>query len=229
MSRRQGAVAGWMPPLRQLADATGDSDAYRATFSAQAMRTPEVAAEVARRLLTANQIDGAGEVLRAAAPAPSKAGSRSADPSFTWETVWIEYLSRSGQEEAAQAARWVSFERTLATERLKAFTRGLADFDDVEAEERAFQHAASYPDLRRALQFLIDWPALSEAAALIQARGVTSSAVLEPHAEAWAERLRARQPKAAGVLLRIASQAAFRRRDREAGERLTQEAEALAP
>jgi hypothetical protein len=147
---------------------------------------------------------------------------------FAWETVWIDYLVRSGQNEAAQAARWSSFMRTLAPERLRAFTRELADFDDVDAEQRAFQHAAAYPDFGRALKFLMDWPALPEAAALIVSRGPEAGTSLEPHAEAWAERLRARQPKAAGFLLQLAAKAAYRRKDRQAGERLKLEAEALA-
>jgi hypothetical protein len=110
---------------------------------------------------------------------------------------------------------------------LKAFTRTLSDFDDVEAEERAFQHAATYPDLRRAIRFLMDWPALPQAAALIEARAGGLGALLGPDAEAWAERLRARQPKSASILMRVAATAAFRRKDRETGERLMQEAEAL--
>jgi len=229
MIRRDGAVAGWMPPLRQLADAAGDVDAYRATFSAQAMRTPEVAAEVARRLLDHDQVEDAGRVLEAAASErPGSLRERSGAPDFAWETVWIVYLERSGQQEAAQAARWSSFERTLSPERLKAFTRGLADFDDVEAEGRAFQHAVIHPDLRQALRFLMDWPALPEAAALIRARAADSGALLQHDAEAWAERLRARQPEAARLLLEIAAEAAFHRRDREAGERLREEAEGLA-
>lgn len=231
MAGRDGAVAGWMPPLRQLADAAGDFDAYRATFSAQALRTPEVAAELARRLLDSDRVEDAGRVLQLAAPGgigSPGGGSQSAEVDFGWESVWIDYLDRAGQDEAAQAARWTSFERTLSAERLRAFTRRLADFDDVEAEGRAFAHAASHRDLPRALRLLMDWPALPEAAALIQARAAASGAALEPHAEAWAERLRARQPTAAGVLLQIAAQAAFRRRDRAAGEQLTQEALALA-
>jgi hypothetical protein len=170
-------------------------------------------------------------VLQAAAPYSPRSprvGTPSGDIDFGWETVWIDYLVRSGQNEVAQAARWSSFLRTLAPERLRAFTRELADFDDVEAEQRAFQHAAAHPDLGRAIQFLMDWPALPEAAALILSRGVESRGSLEPHAEAWAERLRARQPKAASFLLQFAAKAAYRRKDSEAGERLTREAEALA-
>jgi hypothetical protein len=229
MSQRDRAVAAWMPPLRLLADAAGDVDAYRATYSTEALLTPAVAAEVAQRMLTDDRINEAGRLLdatRRAAPGPPCAGAQVFD--VGWETVWIEYLERSGQTEAAQAARWSSFERTLAPERLRAFTRRLADFDDVEAEERAFRHAAAHADIRRALQFLMDWPVLPEAAALVQARAAASGAALEPDAEAWADRLRARQPKAAAVLLQIAAKAALRRRDNAAAERLSQEAEALA-
>jgi hypothetical protein len=177
--------------------------------------------EVARRLLAAGRVEEAGSLLRAAAEV-GRGG-----PDFGWESAWIDYLDASGEAEAAQAARWSSFERTLAAERLRAFTRRLADFDDVEAEERAFAYAAAHRDLQRALRFLMEWPALPEAAALVQARAGASAAAIEPHAEGWAERLRARQPRAAAVLLRIAAQAAYRRRDRAAGERLTQEAEGL--
>jgi hypothetical protein len=229
MSRRDGAVAGWAPPLRQLADAAGDFDAYRATFTAAALRTPEVAAELGRRLLASDRVGEAGRILQAVAPGGTgRSGGGLSDVDFAWESVWIDYLDRSGRNEAAQAARWTSFERTLSAERLKGFTRRLADFDDVEAEGRAFQHAAAHRDLPRALQFLMDWPALPEAAALIQARGPAAGALLEPYAEAWAERLRLRQPNAAAALLRIAAQGAFRRRDRATGDRLTEEAEALA-
>jgi hypothetical protein len=227
LSRRKGAVAEWMPPLRQLADAVGDPAAYRATFSAQAQRTPEVAAEVARRLLASDQIEEAGHVLRTADPDAPGSPRAVADATFNWETVWIDYLAMSGQEEAAQAARWSSFERTLAAERLRAFTRGLTDFADVEAEERAIRHVVAHRDLRRALQFLMDWPALPAAAELIQERAAASGALLEAHAETWAERLRARQPKAASILFQIAADAAFRRRDRDAGERLSHEARLL--
>jgi hypothetical protein len=231
MSRRENPVAGWMPPLRLLADAAEDVDAYRATFPVRTLGTPAIAAEVARRLLAADRIEEAGEALQAAAPnSPQspRAATPSGDMVFAWETVWIDYLVQSGQNEAAQTARWSSFMRTLAPERLRAFTRELADFDDVEAEQRAFQHVAAHPNLGRAVQFLMDWPALPVAAALIVSRGGESGTSLEPHAEAWAERLRARQPKAASLLLLMAAKAAYRREDRDTGERLTREAETLA-
>lgn len=221
LSARPGAVPGWMTLIRLLADAAGDVDAFASTFTAQALRTPAAAAQVAARLLAADRAEEAGRLLEATAPA------RTAEPDFDWESAWIDWLDRAGRGEEAQATRWASFERTLSAERARAFTRRLADFDDVEAEGRAFEHALRHPDARRALQLLMDWPALPEAARLIQARAdeLTPPPDL---AELWAARLKPRHPAAAKALLRQAAAAAFARRDRAAGERLTQEADAIA-
>jgi len=173
----------------------------------------------------------AGELLeaaRSAAPKFKLLGGRGepAEPDFDWETAWIEYLERSGKREAAQAARWASFERTLSASRAKDFTRRLSDFEDVEAEGRAFELAAAHADVQRGLSFLMDWPALPEAARLIQARG-DEIKVGADLAELWAGRLRARQPAAAHTLLRKAAAAAFRRRDFATCDRLTLEADAM--
>jgi hypothetical protein len=135
-------------------------------------------------------------------------------------------LERTGRGDEAQAARWGSFERTLSTTRLRAFTRLLADFEDVEAEGRAFAQAADHPDVQRALQFLMDWPALGEAARLIEARAA-ELAVSDEDAELWAMKLQGRYPAAAHTLLRRTAAAAFRRRDFAACDRLTAEADAI--
>lgn len=220
ISARGDAVVGWMPIIRQMADAAGQVDAYRSTFTEAALKTPAVAAEVARRLLAAGRLEEARAVLEAGDPCEP--------PDFSWETVWIDYLEQAGRLEEAQQARWSSFERTLSGERAKAFTRRLADFEDVEAESRAFAYAADHPDLEGALRFLIEWPALPEAARMIQAR--SDEIELAPAlAELWADQLRNRQPQAAHTLLRKAAAAAFRRRDFATCDRLTREADALTP
>ena len=96
----------------------------------------------------------------------------------------------------------------------------------MEAEERAFAYAAKHLDFQRGLQFLMEWPALLEAAQMIEARPaeVQVSADL---AEAWAAKLRARHPKAAHLLLRKAAAAAFHRREFSACDRLTAEADEI--
>lgn len=228
---RQGSLPGWADLVRLLADAVGDVDAFRSTYSENALRAPSAAAEVARRLLAADRIEEAGRLLddaRAAAPKLRILGRQgdADEPDFDWETVWLDYLERSGRAEAAQVARWSSFERTLSAERARAFTRRLTDFQDVEAEGRAFEYAASHPDFQRGLAFLMDWPALPEAARMIEARGDEVKVGAE-QAELWAGRLRARQPAAAHTLLRKAAAAAFRRRDFATCDRLTLAADAL--
>lgn len=227
-----GGNPAWLILARQAADAADDVEAFQATFTAATLRTPAIAAQAAQRLLSANRIEDAGRLLRAASPPLSTARSPSGRPAmpveidFEWESAWIDYLDRSGQGDAAQVARWASFERTLSTDRAREFTRRLADFADVEAEGRAFDHAVSYPDVQRALQFLMAWPALPEAAKLIESRLGEITVACEL-AESWAATLRARRPAAAHALLRNAAAAAFRRREFKTAERLTQDADTI--
>ncbi len=236
MAGQAAAKPGWIPLIRLLADASGEVDAYRATFTAVALRHPAVAAGVARRMLAAERIEEAGRLLQAATPGAvekvradkGRAARVEAEPRDPeWETAWIDYLERSGQADAAQAERWSAFERTLSAELARAFTRRLTDFEDVEAEARAFAYAAGHPDFQRGLRFLMDWPALGDAARMIQARA-DDLRISAADAELWASRLRGRYPDAAVLLLRKAAADALRRRDHAACDRLTHEAEALA-
>ncbi len=214
-----------MRACRQLADAAGEVDAFRATYKPEALKTPEVAAEVGARLLTAGRLEEARAVLEEGRP--DETSRTSAAAQFVWEDVWIEYLEASGQSEAAQVARWASFERTLSADRARAFVTRLSGFADVEAEERAFALAREFSDFAVALSFLMAWPALREAAELIEVRA--DEAILPPEtAELWAGRLRPRYSVAAHTLLRKAAAAAFRRREFATCDRLTAEAEAIA-
>lgn len=223
MSERR-ASPGWITLVRQAADAAGDVDAFRATYPAGAAATPSISAEIGSRLLAAGRIAEAGEVLRAAAP--SVGGRKPVALDLSWEAAWIDYLDAAGEHEAAQTARWASFERTLSADQARAFISRLPDFDDVEAEGRAFQVAASHVDFAGGLAFLMAWPALPEAANMIETR--RAEIKLEPEqAELWASRLRRRFPRAAHLLLRTAAAAAFRRRDYRTCDRLTAEAETI--
>ena len=226
MSQRSGVAPGWMALIRQLADAAGDVGAFRATYADAAVRTPAVAAELARRYLAATRTAEAGEVLRGAAPQGQALRGKASEPDFGWETVWIDYLDQAGDQEAAQAVRWASFERTLLTERARAFIGRLGDFDDVEAEARAFDIAAGHADVANGLRFLMDWPALSSASRMIETRSADID-VGPDAAELWAGKLRRRYPKAAHLLLRKAAADAFRRRDFKTCDRLTAEADTI--
>jgi hypothetical protein len=224
---RQASGQGWLTAVRALAQAAGDLDALRVTFSLQALANPAVAAALARHFLAADRTAEAGEILRAAAPQPTGPRGRLPAPDFDWESAWIDYLDQAGQTEDAQAVRWASFERTLDVDRARGFTSRLADFDDVEAEGRAFAHAAAHPDAERGLAFLMTWPALAEAARMIEAR--PDDIEVDPaNGELWAAQLRRRFPAAAHRLLRKAAADAFRRRELKLCDRLTEEADTIA-
>ena len=227
MSERRGAAPGWITLVRQMADAAENVDAYAATYEAAATEAPHFAVELARRYLAAGRVEDAGAVLAGAAPKPDRRG-RLAAPDGDWEALWIEFLEASGRGEDAQAVRWASFERTLSADRARDFISRLADFDDVEAETRAFERAASFPDFEKGLGFLMGWPALADAARMVERR-IDDVDVAPEQAELWAAKLRRRFPRAAHTLLRRAAAAAFRRRDFKTCDRLSAEAETIDP
>jgi len=213
--------------VRRLADAAGDVDVFQASFAESAAKEPKNAAEIANRLMAAGRIEDAGSVLNAAKPDRAPAGSVKRPPlDFDWESSFINYLESSGRGEEAQALRWTSFEATLSVERAKAYTRRLKDFDDVDAESRAFAIAAQHDDFQRGLSFLMGWPAVAEAGRMIEARAEDIRIAVDL-AELWAPKLRRVKPRAAYLLLRKAAAEALRRREFALCERLTQEAEAI--
>jgi hypothetical protein len=224
---RTGEV--WAHIVRTLADAAVDPDAYSATFTSEALREPEIAGVVAQRFLAGGRFEDARQILEnAVRPGLFKLGrGGQPSPDFGWESAWIDYLEAAGRNVEAQEARWASYERTMSTERAKAYVTRLPDFEDVEAEERVFAIAREHDDAERALALLIEWPALAEAARFITKRGEELS--LSPEqAEGWARRLQRRYPKAAEQLLRTAAAGAFRRREYRTSSQLTQEADAIA-
>jgi hypothetical protein len=211
---------------RHLADAAGDIDAYRATFAAEALRTPEIAAQVAARLLAAERIEEAGAALAAGRPEPPRRSAAHNLEPDAWETAWIDYLEKAGQRDAAQDARWAAFERTLSVDHARAFIGRLTGFADVDAEDRALAYAAAFPEFERGLGFLMAWPAPREAAEMIASRS-DDAALPADQAELWAGRLRARYPQAAHLLLRKSAALAFRRREFAICDRLTAEADSI--
>src|SRR5690606_30141075 len=119
--------------------------------------------------------------------------------------------------------------RTLSADDLRTLIARLPDFEDVEATDRAFELAAQHPDAMRGLAFLMDWPAVREAAGLILAR---SGEMRGGHDQVplWASRLAPRHAAAAVILLRARAQAlaAMGAGLNEEVRALVAEAEALA-
>ena len=193
--------------VRRLADRAGDLDAWILSLSEADRKKPDTAADIARRLAEAGRAGPAREALEAARAAhpqarPSKGKAAGPEPQGeAWYAAEIAVLEAEGAPEAADAARWRLFERTLSPEALRALLAKLADFEDVVALDRAFEIAAGHGDLMRALAFLMDWPAHREAAALVLKRRAELRGA-HNDLPAWAERLSARHPQAALLLVR---------------------------
>jgi hypothetical protein len=146
--------------LRDIADAQGDIDAFIATFALASRQTCAVSAQIGRRLLKAGR---AGEAL--AYLDASAADAAKGHP--LWESVRADTLEALGQKQEAQAFRLACFERSLNADFLRVYIKRLPDFDDEEALDKALLYAQDFPDLTKALLFLIAWPAISHASARI--------------------------------------------------------------
>jgi len=192
--------------LRRLADLSGDVDAFVATFEPAYRKRPPIAAEIGRRLLAAGRHAEALAALKAGAPAKLPRG-RDADPEdvaeqAAWEEVYLDALQASGRQDEAQGLRWAAFEATLSIPRLRAFLKGLPDFDDVIAEDKAKTLAAEFPQFEAALVFLIEWPDLPAAARLVLRRHGAANGAEEELLTAASRRLEGAHPLAATLLLR---------------------------
>lgn len=159
--------------LMKIADACSDPDLYIAQYDAREKTVPRVAADIALKLLEA---DRAEEALQALDNAEFRDGSPDegwpdcGSPDWAWTDARIETFEALGRRDDAQRARLSCFERSLSAEHLRAYLKRLPGFDDVEAEESALDHAETFRDPHAALAFLISWPALDRAAALVLRR-----------------------------------------------------------
>jgi hypothetical protein len=181
---------------KEIADVQSDVDAFIAQQSEKSRTVPLVASEIARRLLNAGRFEEAWKAINAVDE--SKPGWIP----FKWEEVRLEVMEALGRNEDAQRFHWQCFERGLNSDHLRAFLKRLPDFDDLEAEERAMSFALRFPSFHQALAFLVSWPALDKAAALVTERSAELDGnhyeILSPASDALA----AKHPLAATLLLR---------------------------
>ncbi len=182
--------------LLDIADATGDIDRYIALHDASTRKVPAIAAGIAQRLLDAGRVDEAMDALEATDTDPRR---RIPDE---WQTVRFRALEAAGREDEAQAARWASFERGLSPDDLRAYLKALPDFEDIEAEERALDHAARHVNVNEALVFLINWQAFGRAASVVVFRARELDGDYYEILTPAAEMLSAAHPLAATLLLR---------------------------
>jgi hypothetical protein len=182
--------------LQEIADAQGDVDAYIAQQPEKTRKAPLVTTDIARRLLSAGR---AGEALETLSAVDTRGRD---DAPIEWQLARVEVLEALGRADDAQADRWKWFEQSLNDLHLRAFIRRLPDFDDLEAEEKAFAFAQAFPEVHQALAFFLRWPALAEAAKLVLKRQGELNGdlydLMTPAAEALAEK----HPLAATIVLR---------------------------
>lgn len=180
--------------LADLADAERDVDAYIDAVRLGAREHID-AAHVAARLIAAGR------------PAESLAWldeDRRAHGPFdlTIADLRIAALEALGKTTDAQELRWQAFEHTLSASPLRDYLGRLPDFEDFEAERRAIEHAAAFPSALTALSFLVEWPALDAADALVRRRIGELDGRHYDHLGKAAERLADKWPVSATLLYR---------------------------
>jgi hypothetical protein len=186
--------------LTEIADAQGDVDAFIEQYAEKTRKVPKIAAEIARRLLSAGRAQEAWQTIEAAEHRRHRSGWDW--PDFEWEDARIDVLDALGRTDDAQAARWQCFERSLSSAHLRAYLKRLPDFDDVEAEKRALDYAQRSRNLLQALSFLISWPALERAATLVLQRQDELDGDHYEILTAAADALAGKHPLAATLVLR---------------------------
>jgi hypothetical protein len=98
--------------------------------------------------------------------------------------------------------RWATFEERLSADQLRAYLKRLPDFDDVEAEERAMNHALGFRSFAAALGFFTEWPKPGRAAQLVLARGSEIDGNLYYLLDSTARLIEGKHPLAATLLRR---------------------------
>ena len=207
----RGTNAAWssrrlLATLRDIADIEGDIEAYKAAVPADARLL--FAPAVARRLTAAGKAAQAVRYLEEARAAETRVRvSFNTDymmvvgePSY--EEALTAALDASGAADKAQALRWRAFDERLAVQPLRDYLKRLPDFDDIEAEEKAFEVAAHHHVLSQAIAFFSQWPAPARLAALVEERQGTLNGndyeVLNVAAAVLSEHF----PRAASLVLR---------------------------
>lgn len=185
--------------MMAIADAQGDADAFMVQYDAKTRKVPKIAAQIAERLLAAGRMDEALMALDAAEHGPR---GDFGFPDFAWDEARIKVLDALDRKTEAQEMRLSCFRRALSADHLRAYLKQLPDFADVEAEQKALAFALGFKDPHRALYFLVEWPALENAAKLVAMRKNEIDGnhyeVLAPAAQALA----GKYPLAATLLLR---------------------------
>ncbi len=208
---RDGRADAARRALLDIADGQGDVDTFIALVPADERSLPHRTVEIGRRLLSAGRVEEALAALEAARPRRPRMVDLAnddasilerGDGSSAWQDAYIDALEAGGQSERAQRLRWSIFEGQLIAEPLRAFLKRLPDFEDIEAEERAMQHALGFGSFATALHFLSEWPNPIRVAQLVLTRAAEIDGDLYFLLEPAAQLIEGKHPLAATLLRR---------------------------
>ncbi|WP_113913485.1 DUF6880 family protein [Roseovarius dicentrarchi] len=154
----------WAEMRQSIASARGDLDLLLAL---EAKKRPHMqdTLGIAAQLLEAGRDTEALAWVRK--PGRQTFGDVNDDMSLKRVSLEARILEGLDDKAAAQALRWRCFEATPSADILREYLKGLPDFEDIEAEERALVLALENARPEAALQFFLDWSRLDLAAELI--------------------------------------------------------------
>lgn len=154
----------WAGMRQTIASARGDLDLL---IALEVKKKPHMqdTLGIAEQLLEAGRSAEALEWVRK----PGRRTFGETDDGLSPQRVSLEarILEATGNGPAGQALRWRCFEARLSADILREYLNQLADFEDIEAEDRAHAFALEKADPEAALQFFLDWPRLDLAGKLI--------------------------------------------------------------
>lgn len=192
--RRRSRADTVQAALMEIADALNDPDAWMALQGD--IRHPDTAAAAADRLVAAGRAQEALDVLDRV-----RASARELRPE-NWQAARIRVLEAMGRGSDAQGFRLKAFHDTLDPAPLRDYLKRLPDFDDIEAEDAALDYAITFTDAQKALDFLMSWPSPDRAARLAVTRIDALDGNDDDLLPVAAEKLAAKYPLAATLLLR---------------------------
>lgn len=152
-------LAHW---LAILADLEGDVDRYIAALCQGGLERAFIA-DIAGRLITSGRPTEALEWLSRSTRVLDEEDTAQID-------LQVQALEALGRMDDAQKARWTYFQKTLNIEYLRAYLKRLPDFEDFEAERKAFAIAAAHRSAETALTLFVAWPDLQRADRLVRER-----------------------------------------------------------
>jgi hypothetical protein len=135
----------------------------------------------------------------------------------------VQALEALGRMDDAQKARWTYFQKTLNIEYLRAYLKRLPDFEDFEAERKAFAITAAHRSAETALTLFVAWPDLQRADRLVRERLTELDGAAYYTLRPAAEALEEKYPAAATRLYRCMLESVLDSGARRSSTRMRQE------